>query len=67
MDHGRFRNKLEEIKDLAWVNLNDTNQQKWKALMHNVYYNRSEFAGIVVDDGNTVDDGFKNLAVFDSF
>jgi hypothetical protein len=36
--------------------------------MHDVYYNRSEFANITIDDdGTTVDDGFKNLAVFDSF
>ena len=35
--------------------------------MENVYYNRSEFAGIIIDDGSKVDDGFKNLAVFDSF
>jgi hypothetical protein len=35
--------------------------------MQNVYYNRSEFAGIIIDDGSMVDDGLKNLAVFDSF
>lgn len=35
--------------------------------MHNVYYNRTEFAGIIDDDGKSVDDGYKNLAVFDSF
>lgn len=59
MDHSRFRFKSEEIKDLAWVKLNDTNQQKWKALMQNVYYNRSEFANITIDDDSktVVDDG----------
>ena len=67
MDHSRFRNKLEEISNLAWVKVNDTNQLKWKAEMKNVYYNRDEFRGIIIDDGNTVDDGFTNLAVFDSF
>jgi hypothetical protein len=55
------------VKQLAWVSVNDTNQLKWKAKMENVYYNRSEFAGIIIDDGSKVDDGFKNLAVFDSF
>ena len=37
--------------------------------MENVYYNRSEFAGIIIDDVSkkSVDDGLKNIAVFDSF
>lgn len=34
--------------------------------MQNVYYNRTEFAGLIID-GIMVDDGIKNLAVFDSF
>jgi len=37
--------------------------------MKNVYHNRTEFAGIKIDPKSnvTVDDGIKNLAVFDSF
>jgi hypothetical protein len=34
--------------------------------MQNVYYNRTEFAGLIID-GIMVDDGIKNIAVFDSF
>jgi|LauGreDrversion4_2_1035121.scaffolds.fasta_scaffold173495_1 hypothetical protein len=67
LDHGRFRNKDEAVKDLAWVKVNSTDDLKWRALMNNVYYNRSEFAGIKIDDKTVVDDGFKNIAVFDSF
>lgn len=35
--------------------------------MNNVYYNRSEFANLTIKDGQAVDDGKKNWAVFDSF
>lgn len=66
-DKGRFRYIEEQIKDLAWVKVNNTDDLKWRALMSNVYYNRSEFAGIYIDDKTVVDDGFKNIAVFDSF
>lgn len=65
-DSGRFRYR-ERVEDLAWANVNDTKQFKWKAIMKNVYHNRTEFAGIKIDEKTVVDDGIKNLAVFDSF
>ena len=67
IDPGRFRNKLEGINDLGWAYLNDTKQFKWKGLMKNVYYKRQEFAELQVNETDVVDDGKKNLAVFDSF
>jgi hypothetical protein len=57
----------ESIENLGWVPVdNKTTEFSWRAMMNNVYYNRSEFAGIPFDDVY-IDDGKKNWAVFDSF
>jgi hypothetical protein len=67
IEPNRFRNKLEDMKNLGWVNVNETGQFKWRALMLNVYYKRTEFADLKYDDDEVVDDGKKNIAIFDSF
>lgn len=68
MNRDKFRYKLEDDKNLTWVKVDSSKSMKWRALMQNVYYNRSEFAGMKIDDeGTVVDDGKKNYAVFDSF
>jgi hypothetical protein len=50
IDHGRFRYKLENENDLGWVNVNNTNEFKWKTLLNNVFYKRQEFAELKYDD-----------------
>lgn len=66
-DKGRFRYRAETVDQLGWTTVdNTTTEFSWRAMMNNVYYNRTEFAGIKIDD-KFVDDGKKNWAIFDSF
>jgi hypothetical protein len=63
----KFRNKGEKESELGWIKINtNTTQYSWRTEMRNIFYNRSSFSDIKFEQ-KSIDDGFKNMAVFDSF
>ena len=53
----KFRNKTETEATLRWTSVPvKTNRYAWLAEMKNIFYN-----------DKSIDDGFRNMAVFDSF
>lgn len=57
IDVTKFRNKTETEATLRWTSVpTKTNRYAWTAEMKNIFYN-----------DKSVDDGFRNTAVFDSF
>ncbi len=63
----KFRYKGEQEKDLGWVSVKtNTTRFSWRSEMKNIFYNRTSFNDTKFED-KSIDDGFQNMAVFDSF
>jgi len=55
------------VRNLGWLDVDlNTERFSWRREMRNIFYNRSSFDNTKFED-KSIDDGFKNLAVFDSF
>lgn len=64
---GKFRFKTEKDSELGWISVKtNTTSFSWRTEMKNIFYNRSSFNDTKFED-KSIDDGFQNMAVFDSF
>ena len=63
----KFRYRAEKESELGWIKVNtSTTRFSWRTEMKNIFYNRSSFNDTKFED-KSIDDGFQNMAVFDSF
>ena len=63
----KFRYKNEQESDLGWISVKtNTTRFSWRSEMKNIFYNRTSFNDTKFED-KSIDDGFQNMAVFDSF
>jgi len=63
----KFRFRGEQESELGWVSVKtNTTRFSWRSEMKNIFYNRTSFNDTKFED-KSIDDGFQNMAVFDSF